>query len=426
MRQNAFIGAKVEVLFKQRPISSGFSQILSLLDCIIRTKLVKYVLLCCYYPRPKSMKKRQWAILGGVLLLAVAFWLMKSLSKVDEQANRPVKKVIKAIEAKQIQAGSVPVRIPIDGPLVAKNKIEIYSEVNGIIESSPIPFETGNFFDEGDLLLSLNDSEARSAYLSAKSLLINTLSQLLPDLKLDYPDRYPVYYDYLKSLNRQKELSAPPRERNDQLKLFLSGRGLYSNYQNAESAQIRLKKYQIRAPYPGTLTEALVEVGQLVRPGQKLGEFIGKGSFEMIASVASSEIERIKIGDSVRLVANDNGQNYQGRLFRKNEKLDPSTQRVQIFIEVAGTGLSDGEYLKGQIGGQKISEAMAIDRKLMIDENHLFRVEDSVLVKQEVTVIHSSPEEVIIAAPMPKMLIPKKPVAGAFEGMKVRIIKTKE
>ncbi len=368
------------------------------------------------------MKKRQWAIVGGALLIALSLWLKNILGEADPQDSRKVAKVVKAIEAKTIDAGPVSIQIPIDGPVEATNKIEIYSEVTGIIESSTVPFETGNYFEAGDILLDLDDSEARSAYLSAKSVLINTLSQLLPDLKLDYPQDYQLYYQYLKNLNNQAGLAPPPQEDNEQLKLFLTGRGLYSNYQNAASARIRLSKFEIRAPYAGTLTEALVEIGQLVRPGQKLGEFIGKGSYEMIASVASAELNRIKIGDSVQLFANDDGQAYQGILFRKNEKLDPSTQRVQIFIKLNGNGLSDGEYLRGSIQGQEITEAMAIDRKLMIDENHLFTVEDSMLVEQEVEVLHSSPEQVIVRAAKSSITVPLKPVAGAFAGMKVRIL----
>lgn len=369
------------------------------------------------------MKKRQWAIVGGIAILAIAFLLKNKLSEVDPQESRKAPKIIKAIEAKVLKEGPVAIEIPIDGPLEAKNKIEIYSEVNGIIKSSSLNFEAGNQFKEGSILLDLDDSEARSTYLSARSVLINTLSQALPDLKLDYPEQYPRYYKYLQNLSGGQSLVAPPSEKNQQLKLFLSGRGLYSNYQNAESARIRLSKYQIKAPYDGTITEARAEVGQLVRPGQKLGEFIGKGSFEMIASVASSEIDRIKIGDSVKLIANDDGKSYTGTLFRKNEKLDPTTQRIQIFIEVKGDYLSDGEYLKGTVAGQKIEKAMAVNRKLMIDEDHLFRVADSILVKQAVEVLHSSPETVIIKAPMPEMVVPLKPVAGAFEGMKVRILK---
>lgn len=371
------------------------------------------------------MKKRQWAILGGGLILVAAFLIKNKLAEVDPQESRKAPRIIKAIEAKTLKAGAVAIEIPIDGPLVAQNKIEIYSEVNGIVKASSKNFEAGNYFFAGDVLLDLDDSEAKSSYLSARSVLINTLSQALPDLKLDYPEAYPIYYKYLQSLSNNEALSTPPKENNSQLKLFLSGRGLYSNYQNAESARIRLSKYQIKAPYKGSLTEALVEVGQLVRPGQKLGEFIGKGKFEMIASVASSEIGRIKIGDSVALRANDDNRSYRGRLFRKNEKLDPSTQRVQIFVEVEGEYLSDGEYLKGSIAGQEIKDAMAIDRKLLIDENHLYRIADSILVKQRVEVLHSSPEKVIIKAPLPEMKVPLKPVAGAFEGMQVRILNKK-
>ena len=62
-----------------------------------------------------------------------------------------------------------------------------------------------------------------------------------------------------------------------------------------------MSKYQIRAPFSGTLTEALVSPGTLVRIGQKLGEFIDPSIYEMEVSINSEFANLLKVGNSVVL-----------------------------------------------------------------------------------------------------------------------------
>ena len=52
-------------------------------------------------------------------------------------------------------------------------------------------------------------------------------------------------------------------------------------YYSIKNIEKRLSKYNITAPFNGVLTEALVTKGTLIRPGQKLGEFIDTSVFEI-------------------------------------------------------------------------------------------------------------------------------------------------
>lgn len=369
------------------------------------------------------MKKRQWAIVGGAAILVLAFLLKNYLAASAETKaplSRSQKKLVEYIE---LESGSVAIGIPIDGPVQALNKIELYSEVTGIVSAASGKFKEGRSYAKNEVLLELDPSEARSAYRSARSNYLSLLSQILPDIKLDFPDRFDTYYSYLESLSNGSALPAPPKEGQGKLKLFLSGRNLYASYQNANAALLRLEKFSLRAPFAGTLSVATVEPGQLVRAGQVLGEFLGSGSFEMIASLSADEARMVQIGDSVALQSSDGKRDFMGIVFRKNEKVDPATQRLSIYIQIESTELNDGEYLKGRLKGQEIANAMEIDRKLLIDESSLFRIQDSILVQQKISILHRDPVSVIIEAPMAKMKVPRRKIPGAYPGMTVRLTK---
>lgn len=47
------------------------------------------------------------------------------------------------------------------GTLVAFDKIQIFSEVSGILEETSRPFKEGSFFKKGDILARINEDEAR-------------------------------------------------------------------------------------------------------------------------------------------------------------------------------------------------------------------------------------------------------------------------
>jgi membrane fusion protein (multidrug efflux system) len=367
------------------------------------------------------MKKRQWAIVGGLLLLTLAIWLKNQLSEsVDKEAPKSITR-LKALHVDTVKNGSVSLNIKVDGPIQAQQKIDLFSEVNGVLSLQATKFNSGRIYRKGEILLDLDNSEAISAYRALKSQYLNVLGQAIPDIKIDFPSHFDNWYKHLQSISAGN-WAAPKKVDDEKLRLFLSARGVYSSFQNAESARIRLEKYQIRAPFDGVLTEALVEPGQLIRVGQKLGEFMGKGKFEMLTSLSTNEVSLVNIGDTVNLLSNARTEEYQGIVFRKNAKIDPSTQRVSIFILLEDPSLVDGEYLRGVIVGPRLENALAISRKLLHKKASIYTIKDSVLAESSLEILHQSPEQVIVRGLKDGELIPQKPIAGAYIGMPVKII----
>lgn len=367
------------------------------------------------------MKKRQWAIIGGVLLLALAFWLKNTLADSPEKETPKSISRLKALRVDTVKNGPVFLNIKVDGPVQAQQKIDLFAEVNGVLSLGANKFDAGRIYRKGEILLDLENSEARSSYRALKSQYTNVLGQVIPDIKIDYASNFDIWYSHLQKISAGK-WTAPPKTQDEKLRLFLSARGVYSAYQNAESARIRLGKYQIKAPFDGTLTEALVEPGQLVRVGQKLGEFMGDGKFEMLTSLSSGEAPLVNIGDTVHLTSSESGQEYSGVVYRKNAKLDPSTQRLNIYVLLENANLVDGQYLRGTIAGPSLENSVALSRKLLHKRASIYTIQDSIIAENELEILHQSPEQVIVRGLKDGALIPQKPIAGAYVGMPVKII----
>lgn len=369
------------------------------------------------------MKKRQWIIIAGLAVLVLSFLLMQWLgSQTPEQS--PVKaRALQGVEVLKVQNENTSTFIKVDGPLAAVRKIQLFAEVTGVLEDGPKAFKTGVEYRKGEILLSIENSEARANYEASLNQYISTLSRALPDVKLDYPQAYQRWQKHLKALQGKGALPEPPRPENEKLKLFLTGQGVYRDFENLRSAQIRLSKFTLRAPYNGVLTEANIETGTLVRAGQALGEFMATDVYEMETSVSPREAELIEKGDSVKLYRSDGRGPFTGVVHRKNAKVDPSSLRLKIFIRLKGESLHDGLYMKGQIRGKVLENSYRLDRNLLIDRQSVYLVRDSSLVKQPVEILHREPGEVVVRGLPDGAQLPKKPVPGAYPGMRVKIVK---
>ena len=183
-------------------------------------------------------------------------------------------KVVKTVFTEVVENGTIPIVVPANGNLVAKNRVELYAEVQGVFRKGSKLFKTGERYNKGETIIRIDASEYGASVQSAKSNLFNELTSIMPDLRLDYPEFFPKWQTYLNDFDMSKPTPQLPEMTSEKEKFFISGRGILTSFYNVKNLEQRLSKYRISAPFSGVLTETLVTEGTLVRSGQKLGEFI--------------------------------------------------------------------------------------------------------------------------------------------------------
>jgi len=256
---------------------------------------------------------------------------------------------------------------------------------------------------------------------SAKSELYNQIIAIMPDLRLDYPEVYPKWQKYLDEFDINGSVPPLPKTTTDKERYFINGRGIITAYFNIQNLQERLVKYRITAPFDGVLTEALVTEGTLVRNGQKLGEFIDPEVYELQVSLSKEYSDLLKVGESVMLMNNKGSKEYKGEVSRINARIDPTTQTVSVFVEVTDASLKEGMFLQADLDAKKEENAISIDRGLVNDKNEIFVVKDSVLLVMQVNPVYFSDKKAIIKGVPDGEVILSKQVAGAYNGMPVKI-----
>jgi len=228
------------------------------------------------------MKKRQLIIIGSALLIVmIGFAGFKLLASMKEAPLRKgPEKTYRLVKVQAIQNETLTQRTPIQGKLIATEKVEVFSEVTGKLLSTAKPFKVGQHFEKGEAMLLMDGNESLLNLRSQRSGFISTLSQSLPDIKIDYADTYPLWRDFHAALEPEKTLPALPSLEHSKLKSFLSGRSILQQYYAIKSLEERQSKFTIAAPFSGSVSMGNVNAGTLIRAGQKIGEVIRDGALK--------------------------------------------------------------------------------------------------------------------------------------------------
>jgi len=335
-------------------------------------------------------------IIIAVLIIAVSLFVKGKLSGMATKAEIKESKTAPIVNTFTFSSGTVPLPLELYGKLNAVNRVDLLAEVSGSFVGGDRQFLEGVAFQKGEVLIALDNLEATANVMSLKGNFINAVVGILPDIKMDYAASYPDFESFLNDLSLSKPLPTLPQT-SGTLEKFLIARGIQSAYYQVKSAEERLQKFSIRAPFNGVVAAANVKRGNLVSPGRALGTFVGTGAYEVKSAVTLAYADELSVGQSVRFTSPDIEGNWTGRIDRISPIVDGASQSINVIATVQGKELREGMYLTGTIEGLTVENAMRVPSYVVFDNEYVYTVEnDSVLQKQKIHVVEWLDDSIII------------------------------
>ena len=365
------------------------------------------------------MQRKILVILSVILIIGGVKTCSYLVDSKKAPASHAVISSAKLVATNTVENGDVATGISITGKLNARNKVELFSEVGGILLRSGKEFKEGVRFQKGEVMLHIENEELHMNVVSQRSALLRALAQMIPDMRIDLPEHSPKWEAFLSSIEIEKNLPGLPEMKDEKERLFLSGRNILDQYYNIRSQEVRLAKYAIVAPFDGVLSNTLIDPGTNVRVGQKLGEFIQPGDLELEAAVGIADAVRVNKGLAVQLWSGDIPGEWSAKVIRVSEAIDKSTQTIKIFAAVSGEELRDGMYMRGMIQTDTIPNAFKMHGKFLLSGDMVYTVADSVLQKVIVEIVAKNEEEVVLRGLPNGTKVLNEQLAGAYEGMPV-------
>ena len=227
----------------------------------------------------------------------------------------------------------------ISGSLQPRTEARVRAEIAGPVEQTHA--DEGQRVRAGTLLARLDDSAVRDAYLSAKSA-VRTAESALQNAQRNLE----------RSSRLAKAGALPERDlETAQLNATNAEGALADARARLASAGKQLAQTTVRTPITGVISEREVDAGDVVTVGAELFRIVDLGSLRLEASVAASEIDRLKPGMPVEFGVSGYDRRFTGRIERINPTVDPTTGQVRIYVTIPNErqSLVSGLFAEGRV-----------------------------------------------------------------------------
>ena len=375
------------------------------------------------------MTKRQkvvTSVIGVVVVIVFGAIGMSFLSGMQPPPKEfSAEKKVKAVNVQTVKYDTLTTSISETGRIVSREIVQLISEVPGKLLSADIPLKKSQDFRKGDLLVKIYNEDSEYALKARKSRFLNALANILPDFRIDFPKSYTEWRAFLNSIDLSKDLPDFPEIKNNQEKVYLAGRNILSDYYSIKSDEIRLKKYNIYAPFNGAYTDVFLEVGSVTNMGGRIANMIRTDMLEMEVPLNTQDAKLIKIGTSVKVFSQDSEDFWTGSVVRKSSFVDPTTQSINVYIKLnqsAKNQLYRGMYLKAVFNNMVFKNIIEVPRNSVYNFDEVFIVVDGKLELRKVNLIKTNENTYFINGVDEGDELVVEPLVNVSENTQVQIL----
>lgn len=370
-----------------------------------------------------TRRQRIVVLIAIAVTIFIAFVLFNMFAQMKEKMTPPKQTpIVRKVESAMVKYDNIETNVTGTGRILSQSSVDVIAEVQGKILQGEIPLKKGAGFVKGQQLARIYNTDAVYAMKSRKSSFLNSLANILPDVKIDYPDSYQKWVNFFESVDISKDLPPIPEIETNQEKIFLSGRGILSTYYSIKSDEERLKKYTIYAPFTGNIQEVMLEVGSVANPGSRLARIIKTGELEIEVPLQVEEAKWVRKGQKA-IFKTESGQEIgSGIVEREASFVDPNSQSINVYVGVI-TGkekLYSGQYLRVEFPGMVLKNAMEIPRNASFNHNMVYVVDSGYLDKKEINVLKTNETTIIFNGLEPGIELVVEPLANARANMPVQ------
>jgi membrane fusion protein (multidrug efflux system) len=339
----------------------------------------------------RKIDRRIVIVISVLFILVLSYGLMRFL--IAQKEAPPVRRSIEArryVKVEPVKYGHIASVVSEKGRLSSTSEIDIVAEASGKIEAGKVALKLGAKFYKGDVLFVIYPDEAILSLKARKSQYQNTLAGIIPDLVIDFPEAEEPFTSFFSSIEVDKPLPPMPEINNDKFKIFLASRNVISEYYSIQRDQLQLIRRTVRAPFNGTYKEVYMEQGAYTNAGGRVARAIQTDHLELEVALNRADAAWVLTGDPVNVESEKRELSWKGKVIRKGQFVDESTQRQTIFIQISNDHrqpLLAGEYLVANFPVRPIENAMEIPRNSVFNSDEVFVVREGRLAKEKIDVI---------------------------------------
>jgi RND family efflux transporter MFP subunit len=216
---------------------------------------------------------------------------------------------------------------------------------------------------------------------------------------MDFPNEKNKWLQFMDQLGPERRLPELPAIRNAREKMYITSKGILSEYYSIRSQEARMEKYYYLAPFSGTVLEVYSEPGSVVNPGGKIARIARTGEMEVKVPIALATIKKFKEQGTAEFTDASGEVVAKGKIIRVSDVINQKTQSVDVYYSVSAIGdalIYNGQFVNVAIDQKASQESMAIPRAA-VKGNRVYILENEQLLSREIIVVGNKPDTLFVS-----------------------------
>ena len=351
------------------------------------------------------------------IVLPLAVLAVASFAAITMIQNRPAVVVQQpvvvppGVRVHEVQWEDVQLSVLSQGTVRPRTESQLVPEISGRVIKVAPSFAEGGFFEQGDVLVTIDPFDYRQAVVSARS----QLAQARLHLAQEEAEASVARREW-EQLGRGSpgELTLRKPQLED------ANAAVDAAEANLERARRDLERADIVAPYAGRVRRKNVDVGQFVTVGNAIATIYAVDVAEIELPLPDVELAYLDIPLSYRGGGNQQGprvtlrttfagrtHEWQGRIVRTESEIDTATRMVHVVAEVQdpyapGSALNRpplavGMYVEAEIEGRRMHDVVVLPRAALRGRNQVLVVGTNNRISfRSLDIVRSTTESILV------------------------------
>ena len=342
-------------------------------------------------------------ILLGAMLLSYILWFLGQVQPDPVEESPAPDVIVEILTPKDFQ-----VKIISSGTTTPLTQTILNAEVGGEVIYRSKKFSEGSSVIEGEILAKIDDTDLQLQYKNALLQLANAEVQY--SLQLAEAEVAKEAWEKMGDGIASDLMLKKPQLKQAEALLEVAKA-------QVSSAEKKLNKTEIVAPYAGRIQNVNIDLGTTIIPGQPVGAMYTSSEIEITLAIKDNDLQFLSIPmDGRKLDSSEQAlvqiesfykgkiQSWQGKLERVDGVIDPITRMINLiavfendFIETNQSNLPIGLFVEAKIDGIKLNDVFQIP-VTAISENNVVYIVDSnnELELRELTILKKYSDFVIV------------------------------
>lgn len=391
------------------------------------------------------MRKTKKRILQTILTLGLVALGALGMIKLTESKPQIKKQTVEVpllmVRTMEVRTASQAVVIKGEGTVKPLQEIDLVPQVDGKVVYIAPSLINGGQFKKGDILLGIEPEDYQLTVTFAQSKVKSAESLLRMAEEESEAAREEWFQLYMDDAGKGKE---PPALVLKQPQLAAAKAKLAADNADLKKALLNLERTKIKAPFDGRVEKEDVDLGQYVRPGEKLATIFSTDSAEIVVPLEDESLQWFHVPGftpgngagaktTVRARIAGRERSWKGRVVRAEGKLDEQTRMVRVVIRVDNPyatkpPLAMGLFVTVEIKGYDIPDMAIIPRSALHQGNVVWVVDrEGQLHYRKVELVRIDGERVQISSGLKnREQVVISPLKTVTDGMKVRPLPQEE